>query len=342
MSDDENEKNLHRLEDLAALAGVSISTVSRALNDSPLVSDRTKKKILTLAQSNNYSGRLKDKVYTEDADKTISIIIPPPQGRDTRLSDPFVLDLIGGIGDALKEQNCDLLISHLTLTDYHSAANLVASGRCDGLIVLGQSSMHKQLNQLAAQRVPFVAWGAKLDDQAYCSVGSDNQQGGRRATNHLIRMGRKRIAFLGDCEGPEMQLRLEGYYEALRNSGMTVDPRLVCPAHFYPESAMETVEVLLEQGIEFDGIVAASDMIAIGAMRGLISRGKRVPQDVSVIGYDDVLVAAFSSPALSTIRQDVTKAGRLMVNKLLRMLAGENVQSSTLPTDLIIRESCGS
>lgn len=342
MSDEDNEKNLHRLEDLAALAGVSISTVSRALNDSPLVSDRTKKKILSLAQSNNYSGRLKDKVYTEDADKTISIVIPPPQGRDTRLSDPFALDLIGGIGDALKEQNCDLLISHITMTDHHSAANLVASGRCDGLIVLGQSTMHKQLNQLAAQRVPFVTWGAQFPDQNYCSVGSDNRQGGRRATNHLIRMGRRRIAFVGDCEGPEMALRQEGYREALEMSGIAFDPRLVRPAHFYPESAMEAVDVLIEQGVEFDGIVAVSDMIAIGAMKALANHGRRVPKDVSVIGYDDVLVAAYSSPALSTIRQDVTKAGRLMVSKLLRMLEGESVQSSTLPTDLIIRESCGS
>lgn len=342
MSEDEKEKNLHRLEDLAELAGVSISTVSRALNDSPLVSDRTKKKILSLAQSNNYSGRLRDKVYTEDADKTVSIVIPPPQGRDTRLSDPFMLDLIGGIGDALKEQNCDLLISHLTMTDYHSASNLVASGRCDGLIVLGQSTMHKQLNQLAAQKIPFVTWGAQFMDQNYCSVGSDNRQGGRRATNHLIRMGRRRIAFVGDCEGPEMKLRQEGYREALDQNGIQYDPRLVRPAHFYPESAMEAIEVLVEQGVEFDGIVAVSDMIAIGAMKALANKGISVPDDVSVIGYDDVLVAAYTSPALSTIRQDVTKAGRLMVSKLLRMLGGERVQSSTLPTDLIIRESCGS
>jgi len=340
--DDSNKKNLKRLEDLAALAGVSISTVSRALNDSPLVSDRTKKRIMALAQNNNYSGRLKDKVYTDDTDKTISIVIPPPQGRDTRLSDPFTLDLIGGIGDALKEQNCDMLISHLTMTDYHAAANLVASGRCDGLVVIGQSTMHDQLNQLAQMKVPFVAWGAQLPGQQYCSVGSDNQQGGRRATNHLIRMGRKRIAFLGDNEGPEVQLRFAGYKEALEINGMPLIPELVRPAHFYPESAMEAVDVLLEEGVPFDGVVAASDMIAIGAMRALASAGKRVPEDVSVIGYDDVLVAAYASPALTTIRQDVTKAGRLIVSKLLRMLEGQAVQPSNLPTDLIVRESCGS
>ena len=341
MSEDKLD-DLYRLEDLAALAGVSISTVSRALNNSPLVSERTKKKVLALAHSNNYSGRLREKIYTEEADKTISIIIPPPQGRDTRLSDPFFLDLIGGIGDALKERNCDLLISHLTLTDHQSAASLVASGRCDGLIIIGQSTMHMELNLLAQQNVPFVAWGAQLPEQLYCSVGSDNKQGGRRATNHLFRMGRKRVAFVGDTEAPEVNLRFEGYKESLELNGIKFDPRLVRPAHFYPESGMEAVEILIEQGVDFDGIVAASDMIAIGAMRALANEKKNVPDDVSVIGYDDLFVSAYTSPALSTIRQDVTKGGRLMVSKLLRMLEGETVQSSNLPTDLLIRESCGS
>jgi len=341
MSKDDN-RPLYRLEDLAELANVSISTVSRALNDSPLISPRTKKKIMGLAQTNNYEGRLKEKVHCEEAYKTISLIIPPPQGRDTRLSDPFILDLIGGIGDALKERGCDLLMSHLTLSDYQSAANLISSGRCDGMIILGQSTMHERLNKMAQQNLPFVTWGAQLPGQLYCSVGSDNKRGGRRATNHLIRMGRKRVVFLGDTESPEVSLRLTGYREALEMNSIDYDPQLICPAHFNPESGVEAMEALAEQGIKFDGIVAASDMIAIGAMRGLINAGLTVPDDVSVMGYDDVFVSAYTSPALSTIRQDVSKAGRLLVSKLLRMLDGETVQSSNLPTDLIIRESCGS
>ena len=187
-----------------------------------------------------------------------------------------------------------------------------------------------------------MVWGAQLPGQQYCSVGSDNREGGHRATRHLLRLGRKRIAFVGDTVAPEVQLRFEGYKQALEEAGIGFDPKLVRPAHFFPESAMEAVDVLIEQGMEFDGLVAASDMIAIGAMRALSNAGKRVPTDVSVIGYDDVLVAGFSSPALTTIRQDVVKAGRLVVSKLLRLLDGEKVQSSRLPTDLIVRESCGS
>jgi len=228
------------------------------------------------------------------------------------------------------------------LTDVQRAVDLVNGGRCDGLIILGQSTLHRQLNDMAKAGVPFVAWGADMPDQDYCSVGSDNFQGGRRATGHLVRMGRKRVVFLGDTEGLESQQRFEGYRAALTEHGVAYDPTLVLPSHFFPESAMESVDILLEKEIAFDGLVAASDMIAIGAMRALANAGRRVPEDVSVIGYDDVLVAGYASPALTTVRQDVVKAGRLVVSKLMRLLGGEHVQSSRLPTDLIVRESCGS
>ncbi len=337
----EFDDSLYRLEDLADLAGVSISTVSRALNNSPLVSDRTKKKILAIAQTNKYEGRLKDRIYVGEPTNTISVVIPPPQGRDSRLSDPFLLDLIGGIGDALRERSCDLLISHLSPTDLDSVAGLVSSGRTDALIFLGQSTLHEQLNQLSFSGTPFVVWGAQLPGQQYCSVGSDNLQGGHRATRHLIRLGRKRIAFVGDTDAPEVKLRFEGYKQALEEFGVGFDPKLVRPAHFFPESAMEAIDVLFERDIQVDGIVAASDMIAMGAVRGLIKNNISVPDQVSVIGYDDVHVAAYSSPSLTTIRQDVAKAGRLLVGKLMRMLEGEDVRSAVLPAELIVRESCG-
>lgn len=339
--EDGEDGALNKLEDLAELAGVSISTVSRALAGSSLVSERTRSRILAIAEANNYVGRTRQRIEVAEPAKTISIVVPPPQGRDSRLSEPFLLDLIGGIGDALRERDCDLLISHLMPTDVEAVTALVSGGRTDGLIFLGQSTLHRQLNALAATDTPFVVWGAHMQDQAYCSVGSDNRQGGYRATNHLIRLGRSRIAFLGDTDAPESALRFEGYKAALSDAGIKLRPELVRPAHFFPESAMEAVEVLLEENTALDGIVAASDMIAMGAIRGLIRNGIQVPKDVSVVGYDDIHVAAYSSPALTTIKQDVAKAGRLLVSKILRRIAGERVRSALLPTELIVRESCG-
>lgn len=342
MTDHEKmQKPLHRLEDLAELAGVSISTISRALSGSQLVNKATRQKIIELAQKNNYQGRFSDRLVNETITGTVSVIIPPPHGRESCLADPFLLSLIGSIGDALKEKDCDMLLSHYDLSDYHNALELISSGRADGLIVLGQSSLHANLNEMAKSFAPFVVWGGQLKGQHYCTVGSDNRQGGRRATNHLLRMGCQHIAFVGDTESPEANLRYMGYLDALKEKDITPDPNLMRPAHFYPESAMETIDTLLEEGTPFDGIVAASDMIAIGAIRALNNAGLSVPKDISVIGYDDVPLAAYTNPALTTVRQDTAKAGRMMVSKLQRLIKGEKVKSSFLPTDLIIRESCG-
>ncbi|WP_281301500.1 MULTISPECIES: substrate-binding domain-containing protein [unclassified Iodidimonas] len=336
------DRPLYRLEDLAELAGVSISTVSRALNNSDLVSERTKSRIRQIAQTHHYSGRLRDKLGpVAPTSRTISAVIPPPQGRDRRISDPFLLDLLGGLADQTIERDCDLLISHVMPSDLDGMLSLLSTGRSDGLIFLGQSTVHDDLNSLADRGVPFVVWGARLPNQKYCTVGSDNFKGGHRATSHLIRLGRRRIAFIGDIEAPELRLRFEGYKQALADADLPFDPALVRSAHFYLESAMESIEALIESGIRFDGVIAASDLIAIGVVRGLLKSGLHVPSDISVVGYDDVRMAAYASPTLTTISQDVDKAGRLLISKLLRLLDGQAVRSEQLPTELIVRESCG-
>jgi DNA-binding LacI/PurR family transcriptional regulator len=215
------------------------------------------------------------------------------------------------------------------------------TSRADGVIFLGQSSLHHALNRLAGSEARFAVWGAQLPDQNYCSVGSDNVAGGRRATLHLARLGRRRIVYLGDTEAPEVTQRVRGYVEALDRSRLAQDPELMVAAHFTVESAEAAVDALLARGTMFDGIVAASDLIALGAVRSLLRAGRRVPEDVSVIGYDDVPFARYSRPALTTILQDTARAGRLLVSKLIDAAAGGEMRSERIPTELIVRESCG-
>ncbi|RMF17520.1 MAG: LacI family transcriptional regulator [Alphaproteobacteria bacterium] len=334
-------RRLYRLEDLAKLAGVSISTVSRALNDSPLVSERTRRRILQLAKIHRYEGRVRPRHASEGEGRTISIVIPPPQGRDVRVSDPFLLDLLGGLADPAIEHDCDLLISHIMPSDLAGTLSLLDNRRTDGLIFLGQSTIHEHLNVLAERGAPFVVWGAQLPNQKYVSVGTDNLKGGERATAHLLRLGRRRIAFVGDTEAPEVALRFQGYRQALEDAGVPFEPEMLRPAHFDLESGMEVAETLVEGGHGVDAVFAACDLIALGVIRGLVRRGVRVPEDVSVVGYDDIRMAGYASPALTTIRQDVRRAGRLLLRKLLRLLAGEQVGSELLSTELIVRESCG-
>ena len=334
-------KSNTRLEDIAAAANVSISTVSRALNDHPAINVKTKKRIWKLARERQYNFRPSMPAILSGAHATIVIIIPRPQGRHGRISDPFYQELIGGVAEAARESGCNLLLSHLAPNTFDDLEQIMVANRTNGVLFLGQSVIHEQLNKLAQSETKFVVWGAELSGQRYCSVGSDNEHGGRRATSHLIRLGRKRIAFLGNSDAPEVLQRFEGYQTAHRISGFEYDPALVRPAHFEIESAEAAVNELLSSGLSFDGVFAASDLIALGASRALHKAGKSVPKDVSIVGYDNIQLSAYSQPSLTTISQDMEKAGRLLVSKLLEAESGNPIRSERLPTDLIVRESCG-
>jgi DNA-binding LacI/PurR family transcriptional regulator len=332
-------KRKTRLEDLAQIAGVSITTVSRALNDSAAVNAQMKQQIWKLARENNYPFRGYMPAGPTAAAATLSIVIPRPQGRGAQLSDPFILELLAGIGDAARARGCDLLISHVSPSNPEDLLPLMETNRASGVIFVGQSSLHPAFNRLAESQSRFAVWGAQMPKQTYCSVGSDNPLGGRRATLHLTRLGRRRIVFLGDIEAPEAMQRCQGYLAALAEAGLATDPKLRVPAHFDTESAEASVDALIARRVKFDGIFAASDLIALGAIRSLVRAGMSVPGDVAVVGFDDVPFARYSRPALSTIRQDTALAGRLLVSKLLN--SGGEVQSERLPTDLVVRESCG-
>ena len=335
------ERRATRLEDLARLAGVSITTVSRALNDSPAVNQQTKQAIWRLAREHDYPFRGYMPSGPTTAAATVAIVIPRPQGREARLSDPFTLELVAGLGEAARQRGCDFIVSHVAPTGPADLAELMATNRNNGLIFLGQSSLHAAFNVLAQTETRFAVWGAQLPKQAYCSVGSDNPLGGRRATLHLARLGRKRIVFLGDTEAPESMQRYQGYVAALTDSGLPVDPKLSVTTSFEIEAAEASVDALLARRVRFDGIVAASDLIALGAIRALERGGLQVPGDVSVVGYDDVPFARYSRPALTTVRQDTALAGRLLLSKLLNADMGGELRSERLPTDLVVRESCG-
>ena len=336
-----NPKRVTTLEDLARLSGVSITTVSRALNDSPAVNQVTKRELWKLAREHNYPFRRYMPAGPTEAAATIAIVIPRPQGRDARLSDPFVLELVAGVGEAARAHGCDFIVSHVAPSGLEDLTVLMATNRVNGVIFLGQSSLHAAFNRLAEHETRFAVWGAQLPKQAYCSVGSDNALGGKRATLHLARLGRRRIVFLGDTEAPEANQRHQGYVAGLSQEDLPLDPRLVLPVHFATEAAEAAIDSLVARRIKFDGVVAASDLIAIGAIRALTRAGLSVPDDVAVVGYDDVYFARYSRPALTTIRQDTDLAGRLFVAKLLNPDRGAAMRSERLPTELIVRASCG-
>jgi DNA-binding LacI/PurR family transcriptional regulator len=312
--------------------------VSRALNDHPLISTRTKQRIWALAQDHDYPFRQSMPTSPIGAEGSIVVVTPYFHGRPLPLSHPFFLELLASIGEAARARDCDFTVSHVAPSTYEDLVLATTTSRADGVIFLGQSAMHQELNRLSETNARFVVWGARLPGQRYRSIGSDNVLGGTRATAHLARLGRRRIAFIGGTD-PEAMQRRRGYQAALKQAALAFDPALVCNVEFELESAEAAVGGLLKRGVEFDGVVGASDLIALGAIRALARGGRSVPKDVSVVGYDDMLLSRLSTPALTTIRQDTREAGRLLVGSILGAVADTGFDR--LPTELIVRESCG-
>ena len=330
-----------QMADIARLAGVSTATVSRALNHSPLVNEETRARILELARSLKYSINVGAQNLRMKQNRSVSVMIPFERDTRQHLSDPFLLAMLGGLADALTEQGFDMLFSRIGTDELGEAAAPFDSGRAIGIILVGQWGRHEQLNQLAAREVPVVVWGAQLPHQLYCCVGSDNVSGGKLATDHLLGLGRRRIAFFGDLALPEPLQRYRGYCMALARHGIAVDPGLQVPVSFLPEGGVQGVHEMMRRGHSFDAVFACSDLLAMTAIDTLRAHGVRVPDDVAVVGYDDIAQAALFHPRLTTVRQPIATAAQTMVASLLALIDGGPLCSVELPTELIIRASAG-
>ncbi|MFZ5609231.1 MAG: LacI family DNA-binding transcriptional regulator [Pseudomonadota bacterium] len=346
-----------KMDDVARLAGVSKSTVSRALSDSPLVNEETKKRIRALAARHNYTIDERARNFRLRQTNTIAVVIHLTHDIDQHVSDPFFLDLLGHIADTLAERGYDLLLSKVVAGDADWLERLAATRRSDGLILLGQSTQHAIINQFAAQHPAMVVWGAKLPRQRYTTVGGDNVAGGAKACAHLLAQGRRHIAFLGDTRVPEIRHRHQGYVEALAKAGLKADPKLTLPVHFSSVAAYEAMREFLRGTIgrsggqrawradqtigrqRIDAVFAGSDVIAMSAIKALRESGLAVPGDVAVVGYDDIPLAAYVDPPLTTVRQDTSAAARLLVDSLLDRLAGRPAPSVVLDPVLVVRAS---
>jgi len=331
--------------DIAYRAGVSQPTVSRALRGSPMVSEETRRRILAIAHDLNYQVDKNASSLRRQHSNTLALLFFEDPTSDDSLINPFFLAMLGSITRACAMRSYDLLIS-FQRPGGNEHTDFEESGKADGIILLGYGDYHEarsRLERLVEQGTHFVRWGQVLPGQPGISVGSDNFQGARDAARHLLALGRRRIAFLGHASShyPEFQERFRGYAEALGNAGITVDPALQVDAITTERSGYEAAAQLLARGAEFDGIMGASDLIAIGAMHALREHGREVPQAVSVVGFDDIPAAAFSHPPLTTIVQDTRAAGEVLVETLLRLVHNEPTSDRLLPARLVVRKSCG-
>lgn len=328
---------VNSISDIARLAGVSASTVSRALAGSKMISVDTRARINELAREHGFQLNQMARNLRLKRTNSIGIVFPLGHEVGQLVSDPFFITMLGHVADAVTIRGYDLLLTRIIPTDQIWLDALANSGRIDGLIVIGQSNQEEVLARAAASYHPLVVWGEFAMGQHYCSVGTDNVAGGAIATRHLLKAGRKRLLFGGHADVPEIKARYDGFLLAHEEAGMT--PLGVLPASLTPEGAFELFADYLADHPSPDGIVAASDVIAMAAIQALAERGVSVPGDVSVIGYDDVPLAAQFTPALTTIRQDLRRGAFEMVDRLFRRIAGEACNPIVMEPELIQRAS---
>ncbi|MEM7501291.1 MAG: LacI family DNA-binding transcriptional regulator [Pseudomonadota bacterium] len=331
--------------DIAERAGVSQATVSRALRNSPLVRPETRERIHRVARELNYFVNRNAAGLRTQQSNTIALLLFDETGGERAEINPFFLSMLSGVTRSASELGYDVLISLQQLTDdWHLRYEV--SNRADGIIVLGYGdyvSYREKLQALAEANARFVIWGPMVDGQPGASLCCDNIEGGRIATAHLTALGRQRIAFLGRISerSPEHQLRHQGYLVAHDAAGLSVEPKLRIACDSHPSFGYRATQQLLASGHSFDAIFAVTDAIAVGAIQALQQSRIKIPEDVAVVGFDDLPMASHVTPQLTTIRHAVQLAGELLVNNIVRLIEGGTVESEVLPTTLIVRQSCG-
>jgi DNA-binding LacI/PurR family transcriptional regulator len=347
----ESRKDRARLQakatsiDIAYRAGVSQSTVSRALRGSPIVSLATRERIEAIARELHYKVDKNASNLRCQHSNTLALLFFEDPTPDDSLINPFFHSMLGCITRACARRGYDLLISFQQFSgNWH--VDYEDSGKADGIILLGYGdylAYRARLEQLVEQGTHFVRWGAVQPGQPGISVGCDNFQGGRAATQHLLRCGRRRVAFVGHASShyPEFFERYRGYVDALRAAGAPVLPELQVDAITMERAGYEATCELLARRQPFDAILAASDLIAMGALHALQDHGIDVPATVSVVGFDDIPAARMVNPPLTTVMQDTRQAAEVLVDTLLRQIHDEPAHSQVLPTRLVVRRSCG-
>lgn len=330
------------MADIARLAGVSIATVSRALRGDRMVAAHTRARIAGIAQSLHYGVDVRARGLRLGQIDAVSVVVPKGPHPGPSLADPFILELLGSIADALADRGRPMLLSRPAMLQPEVLACDVETGRAGGLLIIGQGQHHAQLQAMAARGVPFVVWGAQLEGQRYTSVGGDNLVGGRLAIGHLLDRGARRVAFVGDTRQPEMALRHAGYLQAHRARGVQPLTGVPTPWHLAVDDPAQHVAQALQHMQAPDAVFAGSDLLAMAAVHRLRQAGRRVPEDVLVAGFDNTAMAAQFHPPLTTVCPSTAAAGPALLQALDAVAAGGIGQAGAsvlLPTRLQVRPS---
>jgi LacI family transcriptional regulator len=326
------------LEDIARLSGFSRSTVSRVINADTNVKEETRQKILEVIQSINFQPNLAARGLVTGRTSVIGLVIPAAVA--TIFADPYFPELIRGISTACNANDYTVML-WLAEPEYErrTIRQILHNGLVDGVVVTSTLMDDPIVNSLYESKMPFVLIGRHpVLDVNYVDV--DNVQGSYEATRHLFKVGRKRIAII---TGPQDQVsgydRFQGYLKAIRECGLPFDPGLVADGKYSETSSYSAMMSLISH--RPDGLFACSDMMAMGAMRALREAHLRVPDDVAVVGYDDLSSSVRMQPPLTTVHQSINELGRTAVETLIEVIGQKEAKTHhiILPVELVVRSS---
>lgn len=326
---------------IAAEAGVSAPTVSRVLNGRGDVAPETRERIENLLRARGYRRRGSRAGGERRGGERIGLFDLVFNDLDS----PWAVEIIRGVEDAAHSMGSGIAVSaiHRQASSTRQWLQNVRSRASDGAVLVTtdlDSDLRTELDELHIPVVVIDPVG--LSDLTVPTIGCTNWAGGLSATSHLIDLGHRRIAFVAGR--PELwcsRARLDGYRAGMETAGLDVDPELVVPGQFDYESGFRAGERLFDLAEPPTAVFAASDQMALGVYEALRQRGLRVPDDVSVVGFDDLPQARWSSPPLTTVRQPLDDMGRLAVRTLRRLMDSEEIESPRveLATELVVRDS---
>ncbi|MBL0924401.1 MAG: LacI family DNA-binding transcriptional regulator [Sphingomonadaceae bacterium] len=326
------------MDDIARLAQVSKPTVSRALSGSRLVSEDKRARILEVAREHGYAVNRNAQKLRQVRTNTVAVVLDFHSHRHGAIGDPFIYELLAGVSEALSVRDVDLLLSPAGLESVGDYVDLHRSRGADGFIILGQGMREPILRELARKDIPMAVWGAVMAESGYCAVGSDNFAGGRLAGERFLQLHRKSWVFVGNIAHEEIRLRYAGLAEAARESTEVELDLLRIDMMAFSET-MSKAREYLQSGKRPDAVFAFSDTASMAVISAFRQERLIPPHDYSLVGYNNIPPAAHFSPSITTIEQDTSIAGTILVEKLMQQLDGARPKSVTLPTKLIVRET---
>ena len=343
------------IRDVAEAAGVSVSTVSHVLNNYGDISPETEQHVRKTMEALNYYPSSMARRLTKNRSHLFQLLLFAVEG----LQHPFFYEVTHGIAEEAENADYELLLSVQRVTGgegrWRDSLRRCVESRVEGLIVMGTIPSLEVFSKIETAQIPVVFIDLPYQGPRGTYVSSDNVLGARLAVEHLLTSGHQKIAFIdgspkdplgrvpGSPDGDVSDTRFLGYSQALQAHDLAVDISLIGYGEFTKAGAKQAVLQILEQHPDLTAIFAASDLMAIGAMEAIRSVGKKVPKDIAVVGYDDIEVASFVRPALTTIRQDGVEMGKRAVREILHLINDPEVEPSKviLPVELVVRESCG-